>query len=745
MLVKRIDTQTQTLEQSHGQKKVNKLKLPAQELFTNMIRLNRPDKAKPIRFNIEQTKGSVPIPLDEIILKEKIVNEKLPKFVYTNFDENANEEMWEYAASWNASNSPQTYKRYILHKLYIYFEDKERVLTKSNFVNHCEVFLEESMFDKPTNTTEVPGFITWRKFTFSTDYNRENKQIYLVISYNGQSWISNKSLLEYKNVGETGKFRYKHTIISQSEADEMEISSAELFPILNHSIRQVLGLKWNYNKKKNPPLEAKMNLEWLLKNCINSNSFAKSFPYLYGSPKKHVFSKVLKKDQYSVDPKYMIAEFGQGSYDIGLNTYTVKFLEKGFYKRIRGREIRVLLVLPKDAENEVKKIKEEIIDKQTSLQQVLFTLSETVIYYDTIATGEEEVRRQLYEFLINKPKPNLVLFGIPFRKHDVAPNNGAFYYNMKALYREFQIPSVFISTEFIKSPQLKYGISNISAKICARLEGIPWRSKYVSNENPSLMVGVNAFVNKQKGKRYEAAVTMFREDNPSVQELYRHESTAGLLGSSICAGIESWQKNHQKGGRIIIHVHPNIKKREGLTDMLCEIEKVSIATGLDLYVVLINSNPFRNRFAWNVNSAGFLPNPGTGMRLPDGSLLLFINHQKESIEVMRNAAYPIGKNGSKSVTERYPYPIKFKLWKVSKSSSQDENTDKNRVSIQEPTKRETEAVMANMMRMAVVNWGSVVPSTTPSTIKYPKRIARLKANTSAEITESAISPFFEGV
>lgn len=136
-------------------------------------------------------------------------------------------------------------KHYFNKLIFDHFYNKN-VLTNRSFINDTEIYLEDNSF----HTTDYKKY---HRFLLRIDTNDLIQGTCLLLSYDGDSFILNKSL-ESVQLDESllGRIKYKNKIAKYESLTDIERAEKnEIYPLLNRLIRSILNLPFEKNYTEN--------------------------------------------------------------------------------------------------------------------------------------------------------------------------------------------------------------------------------------------------------------------------------------------------------------------------------------------------------------------------------------------------------------------------------------------------------------------------------------------------------------
>lgn len=714
----------------------------------NYIRLKRPEQSIALSYSLAKHPLSYAIPCQELKQKAR-EQEGSVGYVYTRFEAPGTSEDFPLKATFTPNSAPVTYKHYLMHKLMAYFSEQPDVFIGLNFVNQLDLWFPADRVALNYRPACLPNFENRAKFTLwvSVEGEGEQARLRLHVSYNGISRISQKPWtdLGFGAAGVECKTLYQNFVLNYRENDAYHgIDWSRSFPFLNREVAHKLGIPCAYDKVNNPPLTYTKAISWFLEHVLSDPGFKACFPWLKKKSNGLVFERVNQSSTLQLDAGTTKMRFGDHS-DAEPDRFYYALKNHGPYRGIPGSEVKVVVFKPEHSglsQEDMQRFTDQLIRRISKLLRIPFNLIK-VLSYNSEVSDHKAMHKQLKALQAAlKGKPDLIYMLLPWHRHDVSEKT-AFYHSYKALFRVHGIPSQMIYIPNIRQAEsFIYHTPNTAIKVCAKLRGIPWRPASVKADAPSLVVGINAYRDPKTKQAYQAAVTLFREDEPVIQNLTCSKMEPALLASAIHSVIEQFCAQHKDAKQLVIHYYKTLSFQER-RQILSTLQ--SHPFPLSVYIVMISADVQRQHFVWDSSSSDVLPNSGTCVEIEPNRWLLYANRNLPRLNGKgRNNGFSSSSSETYALKD-FPFPVDVKLWKVQTPA---EGSEANINSGPELSKQETVALLNQLYRLCFMSWTSVKPRLIPPTVRYSKRHAKLQANlpeTNGSADVSVGHELFEGV
>jgi len=673
-----------------------------QSLQLNIIPFTSPLKEITLPFYIGSREGYYGLFLDDEV--KELVGDKMSALelyenrrIYTDFGIPQKDAI---VLTIDIEKHPNLAIHYFRYLLYNYFRNGVAHIMQRNFADDIEVWF--------LNPEEIrPTYDIFDKFTLKINHCDVSNGFELVVSHDGTSRVSKKSLKEMPNFN-TGKLHLVNSNGLVRSWDYLppqdKLYLEKIYPIIGEKLYQTYSITYELpdNKNRYPRYFKPINefYEKYLDNDtfravlpIDKNGFIKNYTAtvknLSGESNKLKFGKDIGDT-----PKTDLKKHGPCEPVPPPNNVTFFFI----YHKDSHEEYRLL-----------KKYFEEGFKGHPNLQDFIcqpFYLEEELnIVIKDINKAVEEV----YAVLKNRNKePDTKYFAIyisPIAKYDKNPVNRGIYYRMKEMF----LHTKYYSQVIYKGNVIKYDkatkkykpndyfnifLPNIEAAMLAKLGGIPWRLD--KDDDGELIIGVGAFNSITQKSKYVGSAFCFDNSGRFKNFLcFGKEDTKALAGS-IRDAVIKFHEQKPEAKRIIIHFYKVMSKYE-LKPILD-----TIYNGLDLkvpiIVVTINKTVSKELLAFDTaDYNNLMPYSGTYIKMAERQYLLFNNTRYNP--------------ASKVADKEYHFPVKIKLTSTHLEVLEDESL--------------VDLLIDQVYQFSRMYWKSVSQQNIPVTISYPEMVAQM--------------------
>ena len=673
-----------------------------QNLQLNIIPFSTPVNEITLPFSVGKQQGFYGLYLDDEV--KELVGDKMTKLeylenkrIYTDFGtpkENS------FLLTIDIEKHPKLALHYFKHLIYTYFRNGVAHIMQRNFTDDIEVWF--------LNTEEVrTGYNLYDKFTLKVNYSNVTDGFELVISYDGTSRVSKKSLKEMPGF-DTSQL---HLVNSNGLVrgwnylnPEEKLHLDKIYPIIGIKLYQTYKITYELPDNKNRYPRYLTPINNFYENYLNNDVFRAILPIDKNGYIKNYTATVSNltdasnKLQYGKNtgdtPKYDLAEHGPCEPIPPPNNVVFFF------------------IYHKDSQPDYELIKsyfEKGYKTHPNLQDFIyqpFFINETQnIVFDKLETAPELV----YKILKDRAKePNTKYCAIyisPVPKFDTDVVKKNVYYRMKEMFLHTGYYSQVIyknnirkwdkqTKQLVQNTNFHFFLPNIQAAILAKLGGVPWR--LVKEVDDELIIGVGAFYCRTKKTRFVGSAFCF--DNTGRFKnfsCFGQKELPALVGS-IREAVETFHKSKPQATRIIIHFYKVISQKElkPILDMLYN----GLNLPIPIIVVTINKTVSKELLAFDTDSTDkYMPYSGTYIRMAERQYLLF-----------NNTRY---KPDSKVIDKEYHFPIKIKLTSTHLELLDDEAL--------------IDKLIDQVYQFSRMYWKSVSQQNIPVTIAYPEMVATI--------------------
>ena len=673
-----------------------------QNLQLNIIPFSTPVNEITLPFSVGKQQGFYGLYLDDEV--KELVGDKMTKLeylenkrIYTDFGtpkENS------FLLTIDIEKHPKLALHYFKHLIYTYFRNGVAHIMQRNFTDDIEVWF--------LNTEEVrTGYNLYDKFTLKVNYSNVTDGFELVISYDGTSRVSKKSLKEMPGF-DTSQL---HLVNSNGLVrgwnylnPEEKLHLDKIYPIIGIKLYQTYKITYELPDNKNRYPRYLTPINNFYENYLNNDVFRAILPIDKNGYIKNYTATVSNltdasnKLQYGKNtgdtPKYDLAEHGPCEPIPPPNNVVFFF------------------IYHKDSQPDYELVKsyfEKGYKTHPNLQDFIyqpFFINETHnIVFDKLETAPELV----YKILKDRSKePNTKYCAIyisPVPKYDADVVKKNVYYRMKEMFLHTGYYSQVIyknnirkwdkqTKQLVQNTNFHFFLPNIQAAILAKLGGVPWR--LVKEVDDELIIGVGAFYCRTKKTRFVGSAFCF--DNTGRFKnfsCFGQKELPALVGS-IREAVETFHKSKPQATRIIIHFYKVISQKElkPILDMLYN----GLNLPIPIIVVTINKTVSKELLAFDTDSTDkYMPYSGTYIRMAERQYLLF-----------NNTRY---KPDSKVIDKEYHFPIKIKLTSTHLELLDDEAL--------------IDKLIDQVYQFSRMYWKSVSQQNIPVTIAYPEMVATI--------------------
>lgn len=658
-------------------------------LSLNIIPFTHPAESLSFGFITEKREGYFPVhrsTLPRVITKEHWDDFSNIKYLYSNFKDTID---CDYIGEVDFYKDNKFVKHYYSQLILEYFRDKAAVVDY-NFVNDVEIWFKDKTLTKP----KYQGY---QKFTIKVHFSKIAKGPALLVSYDGVSKASSKSLeeLEWPTNSISKVFCDGRLYKFKKLPDDVKQKLDQIYPLLSIPKQVELGIA-----STNKPF---------------SNRYVP-----YNEKIKQIYAKYLNTPEF----KQLIHHDGTGFIDIpkteikrtSHSSNNLQFASKTFvdpkagmksgpYKPSPHANVRFFFIYHKpDRLDYVAPLWKYFTDGYKtyfpSLKNYIkqpFHIDEgTSLGFESPGTALHELKTHLINLNKIPDTRYVAIYVSPIHKE--AEEHNELYYQIKEELLKHSITSQVIYKESILNNYFGAFLENIAPAILAKIDGIPWR---LDRElQPQLIVGIGAFKSNQLNRRYVGSAFCFNNKGEFKGFDCLLDNELDLLAQKIEKKILNFFVDHgQHADKLVIHYYKPFSTRE-LDPIRKTLEKLGLT--IPIVVVTINKTESSDFIAFDNDSKDLMPVSGTYFEIMTGKFILF-NNARHNPEL----ASPRIKH----------FPVKLSLFCT------DDNYFNDSDNIKE--------VIDQVYQFSRMYWKSVRQQNLPVTIKYPEMVAK-------------IFPFFEG-
>ena len=669
-----------------------------QNLILNILPFKAPIKEKQFAFYTKKQDGFCPIHIDDLQgLTEGIVNTDdldWGQWLYTDFQAPRKDAITLLVNLEECIHFAAHYYRHIIREHFKGIADAMR----PSFTKEIEVWFKHHEQKNHATTT-------YNLFTLKIQHERITEGPELVISYDGQTKVLNRSLAELGSVDtsqlnwikadkELHKYKYLPLDYKQ-HLDKLNI-------VLTNKLKPAFDIAFDIPDSSNRYPKYWKLLQDFYTKYINTEAFGKLIPITADG-----FYTVPDNEIQMTLPGSKDLLFGQNQ--IGTEPKT-DMKRKGPYKPSDANNVRFIFIYQaSDRTGAVatlyKYFKEgfKSLDQQGKeylafpslanfIKQPMLFEEGAGITFQNIDTAVQEVQKGVKNLQKKPGIQYIAVYVTPINKFVEDEQQKKIYFRIKEILLQEGITSQVVYRDNISKDAFKYYLPNIEIAILAKLGGIPWRLNRTKSDE--LIVGIGAFYSVSRKTRFVGSAFCF--NNEGIFEgfdCFTADDTKMLAGS-IRVAVGRYIAEHYTAKRLIIHFYKDISKKE-----IQPIVDTLHALGLPIpvIVVTINKTESKELLAFDTKNQNMMPYSGTILKVGRREYLLF-----------NNTRY----NDSSQVTAKeYHFPVKVSFAATKPELLEDENL--------------ITELMDQVYQFSRMYWKSVSQQNLPVTIKYPEMVAQI--------------------
>ena len=614
--------------------------------------------------------------------------------LYTNFIDTEN---CDYKASVNFSKNRRLAVHYYSRLIYNYFETVADAV-KINFVKDIQIWFKDE-----TKSTAV--YTSYKRFTIKVQFHKVTESPELLISFDGNTTVYNKSLAELDDFPPEliNYVKYKTQVVKYEFAeDAIKQHIEELYPILSNTIRDYLKIARPDFKRGNKYKPYYKNITDFYHNHLNSKEFKEILP--------------ISEDGFYKMPNHKVhkTSFNSNKLRFFNNTdivphYGMKNI--GPYKASPHSNVRFFFIYHKPDRNFAVKTLYKYFTEgykspegylyfkplKTYIKQPFLIDKDTSIAFESPETALREVKQGLLNLEKQPNTKYVAIYVTPIHKTETDEQRKMLYYQVKEELLKHDISSQVIYKDNIGHKDFSFYLPNIAIALLAKIDGIPWRLDRDTKEE--LIVGVGAFTSLNHNIKYVASAFCFNNNGEfkgfDCFKANETELLAGTIGKQILKYVVD---NGESAKRLIIHFYKKISNKE-LEPIKKMLNKLNLT--IPVVIVTINKTTSEDNVAFDTSNHNLMPVSGTYLKIGWDQYLLFNNIRYKASDTVSDNPFPV---------------------KLSFSSTVDNYFDDRKV---------VEELIDQVYQFSRMYWKSVKQQNLPVTIKYPEMAAE-------------IFPFFEG-
>lgn len=673
-----------------------------QNLILNMVTFNHPVEVKQFGLFRDEFNGSQRLyktlwPKELAESYPDILDEEELEFLYTDFETT---EGADFTTDIDLNHSKRFAKRYYTKLISLHFANIADV-TNPNFVRDVEVWFKHKT--QPNQEWSV-----YSKFTIKVNIGRITKSPEILLSYEGDTRVLNKPILEvdadstlFKWVIHNG-IRHKYETLDATIKADID----NIYPVLNNPLRSALELETSFKRVQNKYKNYYDHIKHFFDNYINTEEFKRVIPL---RDEDFISVKEIRVKQTSKGSNSLTFGKKDGVQGVDINPY-MGILRNGPFATTPLAHVNMFFVFDEADRETAKKLYKDFkegIGSFPSLEKLLSTkiniAKEDHVVFNNSDNPIPEIREQLKARDFHQNQNYIAIYLTPITKDEKDPVKREYYYRIKEELLKYSVTSQVVETETVNDKGFNFSLPNIAIAILAKLQGIPWRlDRSTYNE---LVVGVGAFKPPKSKHRYIGSAFCF-SNNGLFQgfECYTDNDTYKLAGS-ISKAVKMYANNHSEVKRLVIHFYKQMSREE-----YEPIEQELNNLGLDIPIVIITINKTESSdiVVFDRNYDGLIPISGT-----------YINVGYNQFLLNNNTRYT-GTTADK--IDSYSFPVKLTIRSTDKTIMEDAKTINNLVD--------------QVYQFSRMYWKSVKQQNLPVTIKYPEMVAEIFPHFEGEVIPS---------
>lgn len=669
-----------------------------QNLILNILPFKAPIKEKQFAFYTKKQDGFCPIHIDDLQgLTEGIVNTDdldWGQWLYTDFQPPRKDAITLLVNLEECIHFAAHYYRHIIREHFKGIADAMR----PSFTKEIEVWFKHHEQKNHATTT-------YNLFTLKIQHERITEGPELVISYDGQTKVLNRSLAELGSVDtsqlnwikadkELHKYKYLPLDYKQ-HLDKLNI-------VLTNKLKPAFDIAFDIPDSSNRYPKYWKLLQDFYTKYINTEAFRKLIPVTTDG-----FYTVPDNEIQMTLPGSKDLLFGQNQ--IGTEPKT-DMKRKGPYKPSDANNVRFIFIYQaSDRTGAVatlyKYFKEgfKSLDQRGKeylafpslanfIKQPMLFEEGAGITFQNIDTAVQEVQKGVKNLQKKPGIQYIAVYVTPVNKFVEDEQQKKIYFRIKEILLQEGITSQVVYRDNISKDAFKYYLPNIEIAILAKLGGIPWRLNRTKSDE--LIVGIGAFYSVTRKTRYVGSAFCF--NNEGVFEgfdCFTADDTKMLAGS-IRVAVSKYVVDHYTTKRLIIHFYKDISKKEiqPIVDTLH-----TLGLSIPVIVVTINKTESKELLAFDTKNQNLMPYSGTILKVGKREYLLFNNTRYNS--------------QSQVTAKEYHFPVKVSFAATQPELLEDENL--------------ITELMDQVYQFSRMYWKSVSQQNLPVTIKYPEMVAQI--------------------
>lgn len=653
-------------------------------LYLNLLPFEHPDSLKTIYFSQTLNTDKFRFHFDKLPKEMAGLFPGISKenpFVYTRF------QPFEGAPLMiRMGQHPAVAKAYYTDLIREYFRDIAHVIA-DDYIGDTQLWFENIQQDSDK-------YRIFKKYTLRIQFCWETQKPELMVSYDGYSLVSIKSLdtmmsdeifdpaLLRKIIFRKRLYQYRHL------PPEATYHPDEAFPLIKNPVPPTSQTNNDYLKSRQKHSITIKEIQDFYEKHLNNNSFKKIIPHC-GQWKPIRIDHIRK-----IDTKGNQLVFGEGN--MGSDAYK-GLKDYGPAVPSPHRLINYFFIYDRKDEDLARNLLAHIRKEKGFLELRSFTRTwmlyskEHNIAFDSEQNPLTYIKNQIARLNLDPLCSYFAFYISPWTKFELEDSKRIIYYKLKELLLRRSIQMQAFEKEKLLNGNVPYFMANIGVAMLAKLGGIPWRlNQPVENE---LIIGFGAFRSSKYNRKFVGAAFCFSNDGSFEEfDCFPAGDAYAIAGAAELA-LLNYRTKHPEVKQMVIHFYKQISEKE-----LKPIENMLRKLKFDIPVIIVSINKSRSKhlLAFMNDKGCSMPTNGTYTKIGKNHFLLNIND--------KNSTNP-------SQLPSKPLPLK-----VSITSNQENPV---------PDHELTDRLMTQLYGFCFMYWRSVKHSSLPVTITYPEMLASI--------------------
>jgi hypothetical protein len=659
------------------------VKAPPEVYTLNVLPFTHPSPVKEFSFTTREQPGLHRFRIEKLPKGSAslfpVLNKEKP-FVYTNFDLSGE----GVPIKVNLGECPAIAKAYYT------------LLIRQHLEKSADVVITNFHYDTQF-WYKIPGdpsahFSIYKKFTVKVQGRPGDPKPALMISYDGQTYVTAQSLeqLTERTGFHTGLlnrviFR-ERTYSYDKRPDAAKYHPGEVFPVLNRKLAGALKISLPYALNSRPYETTYNNIQWFYSRYIDCDDFKKVIPH------ESKWLRVKPEDQIRLTNIHRELIFGEENTGTDVFEGLKAF---GPLQLPQAGHIKVIMIYYRGDEEAAQKL-ETYLNKSDGFPN---TKKLTRLPYhvdrelDIVLPKDGDpvagFREKLFNLSLQPGCTYYAFYLSPYTKFEDDITNKQIYYRIKELLLHRGIALQTIE----KGKLLKdfsYSMANIGIAMIAKLGGIPWRLS--QPEEPELIIGFSAYRSQVNGAKFVGSAVCFTNEGVFRElDCFPSDETWSIAGTAEKALIR-FRQNNPEVRRMVIHFYKKMSYRE-----LKPIEEMLGSLHFDIPVIIVSINKTFGRefLAFDENFEGKMPLNGTYFHLGNHQYL-FCNNDRQTTQ---------------AIPGKLPLPVKLGL-----QCNHEGLLDNSAL---------VEKLIHQVYEFSFMHWRSVRQLRIPVTVTYPEMIAQI--------------------